>query len=301
MPERTLLVNSQSQGQRLDLYLAEALTSVFSRSQLKKMILDEQVKVNGAMAQPHQRVKSGDSVTVEWGDRNDDFTRAEDIPIDILFEDADIVVVNKPAGMVVHPAHGNLNHTLVNALLYHVKGLSSAAGSVRPGIVHRLDKDTSGVMVVAKNERVHGMLAKQFKNHTIEKVYLAVVHGVVQHDEGVCEEPVGRAFLNRKKVIIRPAGGKDAITFFKVLRRFREATLVEVYPKTGRTHQIRVHMAHLNHTIIGDALYGMASELIGRQALHARSLTLTHPITKERVCFEAEIPQDIQSLLSKLA
>ena len=300
MPERTLLVPAISHGKRLDLFLAESLASVFSRSKIKKLVQEEQIKLNGNAVVAHHKVKEGDSISVEWGEREEDFTRAEDIPIEIIYEDDSLIVVNKPAGMVVHPAHGNPNHTLVNALLYHAKGLSQVGGMMRPGIVHRLDKDTSGIMVVAKNDRVHGMLAKQFKNHTIEKKYYAVVKGIVQHDEGVCEEPVGRAFINRKKVIVRPTGGKEALTFFRVLRRLKEASVLEVLPKTGRTHQIRVHMAHMDHPIIGDSLYGMISTDISRQALHAWALAFTHPVSRERLSFEAEIPEDIHALIQKL-
>jgi len=300
MADREIVIDESSEGQRLDCYLAGLLAEHCSRSQIKKLIEEGQIKVSGREITPHYRIKAGERIEVSWGRQADPGTRAENIELDILFEDDEIIVVNKPAGMVVHPAHGNLEHTLVNALLYHVKHLSEWPDSVRPGIVHRLDKDTSGVLVVAKNEKAHRILARQFRDHTIERVYQGIVTGVVQHDEGLCEEPVGRSFLNRKRVVVRPSGGKEAQTFFKVLRRFSVNTLVEVYPKTGRTHQIRVHMAHLGHPVLGDILYGSASPLIRRHALHAKSLGFVHPRTGERVCCESKLPRDMESVLRHL-
>ena len=301
MPQHEIDVEENDQGSRLDTYLAKILAERFSRSQIKKMIEEGGVKIEGRIPSAHYRIKTGDKVMMEWGERSEDETRAEDIPLDILFEDEDVIVVNKPAGMVVHPAHGNPHHTLVNALLFHVKGLSSLGGPVRPGIVHRLDKDTSGVMVVAKNDRAHGFLAKQFKRHTIERVYHVLVRGIVQHDETLCEEPVGRAFLNRKKVVIQPSGGKDAFTFFRVLKRFKNATLLEARPKTGRTHQIRVHLTHIGHPVVGDTLYGNPSALIPRQALHAAVLGFVHPTTRERLSFQSPMPADMIELTTRLA
>lgn len=198
---------------------------------------------------------------------------------------------------MVHPAHGNPSHTLVNALLFHVQSLGNAYDKVRPGIVHRLDKDTSGLLVVAKNDFAHAHLARQFKEHTIDRVYNAVVRGVIQHDEGVCEEPVGRAFLNRKKIIVRPSGGKEAVTFFRVLRRFANATLVEIRPKTGRTHQIRVHLAHKGHPVLGDLLYGVPFPPLKRQALHALTLGFEQPRTGKWIQLKSELPEDMQELL----
>ena len=207
------------------------------------------------------------------------------------------MAVNKPAGMVVHPAHGNPNHTLVNALLFHVQNLSHEGDNVRPGIVHRLDKDTSGVMVVAKTDHSHAVLAKQFREHTIERVYHAIVRGVVQHDEGICEEPVGRAFLNRKKVIVKPSGGKEASTHFRVIKRFANASLVEIRPQTGRTHQIRVHFAYMEHPVLGDTFYGIPFPPIRRQALHASSLCFEHPRTQKWLSFTTGLPEDMRELL----
>ncbi|MCB9800092.1 MAG: RluA family pseudouridine synthase [Candidatus Omnitrophica bacterium] len=300
MADQEVVIEENVRKERLDAYLAKSLENDHSRSQIKLMIKSGEIKVNGHDVAPHYQVKPGDRIQIKWIAQPDDSMRAEEIPIDILYEDEDIIVVNKPVGMVVHPAHGNWHHTLVNALLHHTRHLSELGGDERPGIVHRLDKDTSGVLIVAKNNAAHRDLAKQFKKHTIQRMYYAIVRGVVQHDEGVCEEPVGRAFVNRKKIIIKPSGGKDALTYYKAARRYTDATLVEVYPKTGRTHQIRVHMSFLGHPVLGDTLYGIKSELIGRQALHAAKLGITHPKTKQEMLFESPLPADMQAVLDRL-
>lgn len=294
------IVEELESHQRLDVFLAHKLLDRHSRAQLQKLIKGGGVLVDGKAVTPHYPVKTGERVHVERLEKPADDLPAEAIPIEILYEDDDLIIVNKPAGMVVHPAHGNPNHTLVNALLFHVKNLSHEADHVRPGIVHRLDKDTSGVMVVAKNDLAHARLAQQFKDHTIERIYHAIVRGVVQHDEGICEEPVGRAFLNRKKVIVKPSGGKNAITYFHVIKRFPKATLVEIRPKTGRTHQIRVHFCHMGHPVLGDTFYGSAFPPIQRQALHASSLGFEHPRTKKKLNFKSELPEDMRTLLQFL-
>ena len=283
--------------QRLDIFLAGKMSDQHSRAHLQKMIKNGAVLVEGKNVTPHYRVKEGEKIRVEKLDLREDDLPAESIPIDIVYEDNDCLVVNKRAGMVVHPAHGNPNHTLVNALLFHVQSLGNAEDKVRPGIVHRLDKETSGLLVVAKNDYAHAHLARQFKDHTIDRVYNAFVRGVIQHDEGFCEEPVGRAFLNRKKVVIRPSGGKDALTFFKVLKRFSNATFVEIRPQTGRTHQIRVHFSFMGHPVLGDVLYGVPFPQIKRQALHARTLGFEQPRTKKWIQLTSELPDDMQGLL----
>ena len=298
--ERLIQVEMEEQGKRLDIYLSTVLTDLFSRSQLKKMIDAGAVKVQGGTVSAHYKVKAGEEIRVEIPEETDDGSRAENIPLDILYEDEELLLVNKPPGMVVHPGHGNPHHTLVNALLFHTRSLSETGGAARPGIVHRLDKDTSGIMVIAKNDRAHAFLAKQFKNQSIERFYRVIVRGVVQHDEGLCEEPVGRAFLNRKKIIIRPSGGKDALTLFKILKRFSKSSLLDVRPQTGRTHQIRVHMQHIGHPVIGDLFYGVPSPWISRQAVHASALGFIHPRTEKRVYQECPIPPDMQTLLRHL-
>jgi 23S rRNA pseudouridine1911/1915/1917 synthase len=300
MKSEKILVDESSEGKRADVFLSQKFTDLFSRSQLKKIFEDGKVLVRGKAVSAHYRVKPGDEIDFEFPERTADETRAEDIPLNIIHEDDDLIVLNKPAGMVVHPACGNPQHTLVNALLYHVRGLSSLGGAVRPGIVHRLDKDTSGIMVVAKNDPAHAFLAKQFKDQTIHRVYRVIVRGVVQHDHGICEAAVGRAFLNRRKVVIRPSGGKDAITYFSVLKRFRAETLLEVRLQTGRTHQIRVHMAHMGHPVTGDPLYGIQSPWITRQCVHAFGLGFLHPKSRKEVYFECPIPEDIQKVIREL-
>jgi 23S rRNA pseudouridine1911/1915/1917 synthase len=291
------IVDDVEAHQRLDVFLAHRMADRHSRAHLQKLIKNGGVLVDGRPVTPHYAVKSGEKVHVEKLEKPVDDIPAEAIPLEILYEDEDLIIVNKPAGMVVHPAHGNPNHTLVNALLFHVRNLSQGGDKTRPGIVHRLDKDTSGVMVVAKNDHAHAKLAEQFKEHTIDRVYHAIVRGVVQHNEGICEEPVGRAFLNRKKVIVKPSGGKDATTNFKVVKRFSGATLVEVRPQTGRTHQIRVHFAHLGHSVLGDTFYGIPFPPIKRQALHASALGFEHPRTGKWMSFTTELPEDMRELL----
>ena len=291
------VVGPMEAAQRLDVFLAQKMSGQHSRSHLQKMIKNGGVLADGKNVSPHYLVKEGERIRVEKLDMPEEDLPAEAIHLDIVYEDDDCLVVNKAAGMVVHPAHGNPRHTLVNALLFHVQSLGNAKDKVRPGIVHRLDKDTSGLLVVAKNDYAHAKLALQFKEHTIDRVYNAIVRGVVQHDEGVCEEPVGRAFLNRKKVVVRPSGGKDAVTYFRVLKRFPNATFVEIRPKTGRTHQIRVHFAHMGHPVLGDALYGVQFPPIKRQALHALSIGFEQPRTKKRIHLTSELPEDMQGLL----
>ncbi len=295
------IVSEGDKGLRLDQFLSRELAQQFSRSQVKKLIEAGEVQVGKeSVTAAHYKVKPGEKVRVEWEDRKADETRAEAIPIDIVYEDQDVLVVNKAPGMVVHPAHGNPFHTLVNALLYHVRNLSGAGGPIRPGIVHRLDKDTSGLLVVAKNDAAHFSLARQFKDHTIDRTYEAIVRGVVQHEEGEIDEPVGRAFLNRKKVVVRPSGGKPALTYYQVKKRFANATWLAVKPRTGRTHQIRVHLAHVGHPVLGDAFYGVKMLGIDRQALHASKLGFVHPRTKEKLTFESPLPEDMKALIRRL-
>lgn len=295
------IVSDIDEGSRIDQYLARQLSQDFSRSQIKRLIETGEVRIGGApVTSAHYRIKSGEAIQMEWQKREESPTRAEAIPLDILYEDQDILIINKAAGMVVHPAHGNPSHTLVNALLYHVRNLSRGSEPIRPGIVHRLDKDTSGLLVVAKNDTAHFFLARQFKDHKIDRTYDAFVRGVVQHEEGEIDEPVGRAFLSRKRIIIKPAGGKPAVTYFRVKQRFAQATWLEIKPKTGRTHQIRVHLAHLGHPVLGDSLYGIKAVGINRQALHASQLGFTHPQTKEKLHFEAPLPEDLKALVRLL-
>lgn len=301
MERREWIADEKAEGgERIDRFLARKLVRHFSRSQLKKVIESGGVQVQGRVVKAHYLVKPGEKVEMGEIQEAEDDTVAQDIPINIIYEDKDVLLVNKPAGLVVHPANGNADGTLVNALLFHIKKLSKVGGNIRPGIVHRLDKDTSGIMIVAKNDPAHTFLAEQFHSQNLERIYRVVVKGVVQHEEGYCDEPVGRAYLNRRKIVIKPSGGKEARTFFRVLKRYKDATLLELQLHTGRTHQIRVHMRHIGHPVVGDPLYGVKSPWISRQAVHAFRFGFIHPRTEKRMVFEAPLPEDFQNLLRHL-
>ncbi|MBI4368286.1 MAG: RluA family pseudouridine synthase [Candidatus Omnitrophica bacterium] len=299
-PEKRIIVPPEIHHVRIDFFLAKACAETFSRTKIKTLIEAGKIKLNDHPAKPHTPVQPGDQIAILYEEEPEAITQAESIPIDIVFEDEDLIVVNKPAGMVVHPGSGNPKGTLVNALLHHTKLLSQVGEHMRPGIVHRLDKDTSGLLVVAKNDLAHRALADQFKRHEIDRIYWAVVLGIVQHDEMRSEEPLGRSVTNRKKVAVRADHGKPSITNFKVLKRFQKTTLVEARPETGRTHQIRVHLRTLGYPVLGDSVYGYPSPLINRQALHAKALGFLHPKTKQKLSFASELPSDMQSLLEKL-
>ncbi|OGW85745.1 MAG: hypothetical protein A2987_05620 [Omnitrophica bacterium RIFCSPLOWO2_01_FULL_45_10] len=300
MERKEITVPPETPAFRLDYFLAKELKTVFSRTKIKQLIDGGMVELNGAIAKAHSRVKPGDRISVRFELKADEPVGAEEIPIEIVYEDEDIIVVNKRAGMVVHPGCGNPKGTLVNALLHHTKSLSVLSDRVRPGIVHRLDKDTSGLLVIAQNDLAHRLLADQFKYHQVDKRYWVVVKGIVQHDELRSDEPLGRSRANRKKVVIRHHGGKPSVTHFRVLKRFKGATLLEARPQTGRTHQIRVHLRNLGYPVLGDSVYGVASPHINRQALHAKELGFTHPKTKKKLVFKSDLPDDMASLLKYL-
>lgn len=301
MAKQTFLIPKEAEGKRLDLYLAGQLADQFSRTQVKSFILAGQVTVNGEVQKkPKFTLYENQTVQTDFESVPVEKTRAENIPIEIVWEDQDILAVNKPAGMVVHPACGHKSGTLVNALLHHVKKLSSMGGDLRSGIVHRLDKNTSGLMLVAKNDEMHDALAKRFKARQIEKIYWVVVKGVVEHDEMHCTEKVGRSLGNRKIIMVKPEDGKESETLFRVLKRFPKATLLEARPRTGRMHQIRVHLKHLHYPVLGDKEYGIPSLLINRQALHAKSLSFVHPRTKKKITIDSDIPPDMKKLLKSL-
>ena len=285
-------------GNRLDKALAD-LTEL-SRSQANEAIKAGTVLVNGQSAKAKCAVKEGDVITYELPEEEVLEYKAEDIPLDIIYEDADVAVVNKPQGMVVHPSAGHTSGTLVNALMYHVKDLSSINGVVRPGIVHRIDKDTSGLLMIAKNDKAHNALAAELKDKKSLRKYVAIVHGNLPNDRGVIEAPIGRSDKDRKKQAVT-AKGKPAVTRFTVLERFGNYTLVELQLETGRTHQIRVHMAYIGHPVAGDPLYGPRKTLKGHgQFLHAKTLGFTHPTTGELVEFTAEEPAIFKETLEKL-
>ncbi|WP_284680752.1 RluA family pseudouridine synthase [Aceticella autotrophica] len=286
-------------GKRIDVFLASEMD--YTRSYIKKLILEGLVLVNDDTVKPNYKLKENDKITVNIPEAEKIDIEPENIPLDILYEDEDIIVINKPQGMVVHPAPGNYSGTLVNALLYHCKNLSGINGVLRPGIVHRLDKDTSGVMVVAKNDKAHLSLASQIKDRKILKKYVAVVEGVIKEDEGYVEAPIGRHHADRKKMAV-VEDGRYALTLYKVLERFKNNTYVEAVIKTGRTHQIRVHMAYIGHPIVGDTVYGYKKQKFNLkgQVLHARLLGIIHPAKNEYMEFEAPLPEYFVKLIEKI-
>lgn len=287
-------------GMRLDAWLA-ANEPEHSRSRWQALIKEEAVTVNGESAKRNAKLMEGDRVAWSIPEPVSSEVLPEDIPLDILYEDTHIIAVNKPAGLVVHPAAGNESGTLVNALLHHCTDLAGIGGEKRPGIVHRLDKDTSGVMVVAKTEAAMNELARQFKERETGKEYIAIVRGVPQPPTGTIEAPIGRHPIHRKKMSINVRNGRHAVSHYRVEEAFNAASLVSVKIETGRTHQIRVHMAHIRHPVVGDALYGRNSTIQAtRQMLHAAKLFISHPDTNERMEFNAPLPQDMENLLTQL-
>jgi len=314
MPLKTHIVTDSHAGKRLDMYIAH-FEAYSSRNRIQTLIKDGLASVNGKPEKPSYKVRAGDTVTLELPERKVREVLPENIPLHIVFEDDHMVVLNKPPGLVVHPAPGNYTGTLVNALLYHYgslpssgKGTGEDAGSEREraGIVHRLDKDTSGVMVVARTEQALKALTAQFKNRVVQKKYVALVSGVIRKGSGTIDAAIGRHMKERKKISVHTASPREAVSLFKVKERFKKATLVEVEIKTGRTHQIRVHMAHLGYPVLGDRVYGgagatkLGSLSIARQMLHAESLSLLHPVTGTPLTFIAPPPPDMVEVMDRL-
>ncbi|WP_242122718.1 RluA family pseudouridine synthase [Sphingobium sp. Sx8-8] len=304
------VIGEAQDGMRLDRALADLLPEL-SRERLKSLIVDGQVTTEGRTPNPSMKVAAGQAFAVTLPPPVQADAVAQDIPLAIVHEDADLIVIDKPAGLVVHPAAGNLDGTLVNALLHHCQGrLSGIGGVARPGIVHRIDKDTSGLLVVAKSDRAHEGLAQQFKDHSIDRLYAAIVYGVPQPGMGTVDTWIGRSDADRKKMAVHREGrGKHAVTHYRTEQKLRGAALVECRLETGRTHQVRVHMAHLGHPLIGDPVYGrerkgfksiLETLSFKRQALHAKRLGFIHPVTGEALRFDSEIPADMQELLSEL-
>ena len=292
-------VTDSDAGSRLDVFLS-AQPDNPSRSNIQKMITEGNVSVNGQVKRANYKLRPADNIVMTYQPPQEIEAVPENIPLDILYEDSDIIVVNKARGMVVHPAAGVYTGTLVNALLYHCGDeLSGINGKIRPGIVHRLDKDTSGVMVVTKNDFAHNSLAEQIGSKTAVKEYVALVHGNITEEKGIIEANIGRHPVDRKKMAVVTSGGKPATTVFHVLERFKNCTFVKCRLLTGRTHQIRVHMAYIGHPLIGDPKYCNSKNKfdIQGQALHSLSLTLIHPRTNQEMTFTAPIPQDMQKLL----
>lgn len=285
---------------RLDVYISNKLDNK-SRSYIQGLIEEGSVLVNKAKKKSNYKVKENDSVEVNVPDPIGLDIKPENIPLDIIYEDKDVIVVNKPQGMVVHPASGVYESTLVNALMGHCKDLSGINGVTRPGIVHRIDKDTSGVLVIAKNDYSHNKLAEQFKEHSIKRIYLALVEGIIKQDYGTIDAPLDRHPVERIKIAV-VKDGKHAVTHFNVLRRYKNNTLVECKLETGRTHQIRVHMSHINHPLVGDPVYGHKKQRFNLegQLLHARLLGFIHPSTGKYMEFESEIPEYFKKVLNIL-
>lgn len=297
MEEVKLTVDAALTG-RIDKVLGHHLKQ-FSRSQIQKWVTDGNVTVNGQPVKPKYKLAVGDQVVVSPEAPQKIDLEPENIPLDIVYEDDDVLVVNKPQGMIVHPAPGHPNHTLVNALLYH-SPLSTISGEFRPGIVHRIDKDTSGLLMVAKNDMAHRSLAAQLKAKTNQREYVALVHGVIKQEAGTIDAPIGRSRKDRKKQAI-VSDGRHAVTHFKVLKRYRHYTLVSCRLETGRTHQIRVHMKSIGHPLAGDPLYGPRKTLPGKgQYLHARELGFKHPRTGKQLLFTAPLPDYFQRMLDHL-
>ena len=302
---------------RIDKYLAEACPDL-SRSYIQKLLKSGQVLVNGQGVKVSYIVEEDDRIELEVPEAVEPEIDAEPMDLDILYEDQDLILINKPKGMVVHPAAGHYSHTLVNGLMYHCKDqLSGINGVMRPGIVHRIDMDTTGVIIACKNDMAHSSIAAQLKEHSITRRYQAIVHGVIAEDEGTVDAPIGRHPVERKKMSINYQNGKNAVTHYRVLNRFRQYTHVECRLETGRTHQIRVHMKYIGHTLFNDERYGGHDILKGttftkykqfvqncfaicpRQALHAKTLGFVHPTTGEEMFFDSEIPSDMQQLIDR--
>ena len=287
-------------GKRIDTYITSK--SEYSRAMIQKMMDNGNILVNGKKVKVSYKVQADDEITIKEQAAKEISLEAQDIPIEVLYEDNDIIVVNKPKGMVVHPANGNPDGTLVNAIMSICKdSLSGIGGEIRPGIVHRLDKDTSGALIVAKNDKSHIKMSEQIKNHEVEKTYIALVKGFVKENEATIDMPIGRSLKDRKKMAVRKEG-KNAGTHFKVIERFPNYTLLEVKIETGRTHQIRVHLSEIGYPIVGDEVYsnGKNEWNIHGQCLHAKSLKFKHPITEKEMCIEAPIPEYFQNIIKEL-
>lgn len=317
-------IPSETSGQRLDLYLSGINELSLSRSQIQRLLKEGSITVNGRRVKPNHRIQPGEEIVVAIPPLQPLEVIPQDIPLDIYYEDESVIVINKPPGMVVHPAAGNWSGTIVNALLFHCKNLSGIGGKIRPGVVHRLDKDTSGLLVFAKDDNAHKELSRQIKERLMKRRYLAIVLGDME-GSGSIKMSIGRALTDRKRMSVRTKRAKEAVTHYKVLDRFDRCTLVEVTLETGRTHQIRVHFSHIKHPVLGDTVYGVSQlrtqdspaslrstgsyvetglaglrTLVKRQMLHAEILGFLHPKTDEYLEFSCPIPQDMENVLQTL-
>ena len=298
---REYIVKKEEINNRIDAYLSQKNEDI-SRVAVQRLIGEEKILVNGKKIKPSYKVQENDHITLEEEKPKEISLKPQEIPIEIIYEDKDIIVVNKPKGLVVHPANGNPDGTLVNAIMAICKdSLSGIGGEIRPGIVHRLDKDTSGILIVAKNDKAHINLSEQIKNHEVEKTYIALVRGVVKENEATINMPIGRSSKDRKKMAV-VKNGKNAITHFKVLKRYNNYTLLEVKIETGRTHQIRVHLTQIGYPIVGDTTYssGKNEWNVQGQCLHAKSLKFRHPITNKEMYLEAKLPEYFEKILKEL-
>ena len=313
MTEKEFIYPFEGKQERLDIFISKAAEDM-TRSGVQRLIEAGLVTVNGVLEKPSLKLKGGERIVMKIPAPAPAVPVAEEIPLEILYEDSDIVVVNKPAGMVVHPGAGNFTGTLVNALLGHCRDLSGIGGEIRPGIVHRIDKDTSGILVVAKNDRAHQDLARQFKEHSIKRVYVALVYGSPKGDKGSIEAAIGRHPSDRKKMSGVARRGRHAVTHWRVKGRYQRMTLMRITLETGRTHQIRVHLSEAGHPLVGDSVYGGGGRLadvqdpvlrklvreLGRQALHAGTLGIIHPSTGVYMEFDADIPDDMAHIIEYL-
>lgn len=298
---KEIIVNKEDFGKRLDSYISNKDINL-SRTAIQRLIEDENILVNGKKQKISYKVSENDKITINIPEAKEINLKAQDIPIEIVYEDDDIIVVNKPKGLVVHPAVGNLDGTLVNAIMNICKdSLSGIGGEIRPGIVHRLDKDTSGLLIIAKNDKAHINLSEQIKNRKVKKLYIALVRGIITENEATINMPIGRSTKDRKKMAVTK-NGKEAITHFKVLKRFNKYTLLEVKIDTGRTHQIRVHLSEIGYPVVGDMVYSNGKNDFGveGQMLHAKSLDFTHPITGKKLHLEADLPKYFHDVISLL-
>lgn len=298
MNEKTLIVDTDKEI-RIDQYLSSIEELELTRAKIQKMISSGFILVNDKKIKNSYKVSNNDKVLIKKY-HEDTSIKKEKMPLDIVYEDDDVIVVNKKSGVVVHPSIGNTSGTLVNGLMYYGKNLSKVNGEFRPGIVHRIDKDTSGLLLVAKNDRAHAVLAEQLKNKTVNRKYVALVSGVINHDTGTIDAPIGRDKNDRKKMAVTSENSKDAVTHFRVLERYKNATLIECKLETGRTHQIRVHMKYIGHPVINDPVYGHKKNINNfGQLLHAKTIGFIHPTTGEYMEFDSDLPEEFIDILNK--